>query len=535
MLLRPFRTVWVCLGTVAGCSGGQSGGEERDISWTPECTVEAECLPRAEDSIGSLLHPITAYTRTTSSSECSNVGFLSAPGGQVSGPTCICHGNTGDVMLGPVGMPCYTRGRAGECLFDDADFRGCSESDDTCETACALADTRINADLARGFSAQVRQVSCMEGTCRSIVEIDGLCYEGDAFKTGLSQECSAFQEMTPSAPTQEAIPQPLSLVEGTAGSVLLEMNSIFHGSASPLKTLSARAWFAHTTGSSSVRFETVLDPLEGIDDCGVFVPGASGTTDIHNDFFPVNEAILIDGGQRYPLQPFTSGSDFYSYWLDLTANGINPRYGGTYGFNANGGELESAIDSATLSLPEELDFPLLQHVAHQPRGDLSLLWIGDGTEPLHLTIGVATALGGIPVPTHIECNVHDDRGFIVRARFLDQLPDGVLTLSASREIRALSGDGAKALLTLGSVTATHNLAFGEVCERTNVRDACLVYADALHAAEFECGVAQTPIEQACPDYLTTLCAGCPEYFACMTETATCGPDGYVEHGVCGCR
>jgi hypothetical protein len=216
-------------------------------------------------------------------------------------------------------------------------------------------------------------------------------------------------------------------------------------------------------------------------------------------------------------------------FLDLTALGVEPRFAGTYGFLASGGDLAQPIAIDEVFLPEALSIETFEALRTLEPRSYELAWSGSGTEPLFVHIEIRDGeMYAAPSESYwIDCLLDDDGAFTLPASLFDSMPlDATARIRVEREQALLSSAGARATLVVGQVAAEHHLAFGAPCDGTETVTACLEHAAALHALEESCGEEPIPVEILCPDYLAESCANCPAYFVCLTENMTC-EDGVV--------
>jgi hypothetical protein len=318
---------------------------------------------------------------------------------------------------------------------------------------------------------------------------------------------------------------------GTDGFLLLAARTLFYG----------RARVADDFGSSFYLFEgsvedelygTILDPLEGIDDCGVAFPSGEGASGGRPIFLRAESATLIDGDQGLAYESEITG---LSMFLDLSAQGVEPRFGETYAFRALGGDLAQPLAIDDLMLPEVLSIETFEALRTLEPRSYDLVWSGSGEEPLFVHIDVRQGEMYAASESHwIDCLLEDDGAFTLPASLFDSMPrDSTAYVRAEREQAFVSEIGGRATLVVGRVTAEHQLAFGEPCDGTDTVTACLEHAAALQALQESCGEELMPVELICPDYLAESCANCPAYFECLTENMSC-EDGVVIRRTDGC-
>jgi hypothetical protein len=75
----------------------------------------------------------------------------------------------------------------------------------------------------------------------------------------------------------------------------------------------------------------IIDPLEGVDDCGIFKNSGGGVRG-KDSYHDVADVQLLDGEVSRPLVEIGNGiGGLHSYFLDLGAESVEPRYGERYG------------------------------------------------------------------------------------------------------------------------------------------------------------------------------------------------------------
>jgi hypothetical protein len=108
------------------------------------------------------------------------VATVATDASEVTGTACECVRNqTGQtVTLGPSGSGCSVQGRASDCLYDSAQFEGCTAGvAESCAEACWQATLRIRVDeIEQDY--EIRRAACVEGACESVVRISDECFTG---------------------------------------------------------------------------------------------------------------------------------------------------------------------------------------------------------------------------------------------------------------------------------------------------------------------------------------------------------------------
>jgi hypothetical protein len=145
-------------------------GEGGEGIWI--CMQDDECMPSTYPHLTEpvvIAHPFDVFECIAGPEEC---GAL---------PMCRCHadadGRGGD--FGVLGSDCALAGRAGDCLYSDSEFPGCTIGDsDSCTDVCLEIDARWMADAATTYEVDTRAMRCHGGECQAIVVIDDRCFVG---------------------------------------------------------------------------------------------------------------------------------------------------------------------------------------------------------------------------------------------------------------------------------------------------------------------------------------------------------------------
>jgi hypothetical protein len=237
-------------------------------------------------------------------------------------------------------------------------------------------------------------------------------------------------------------------------------------------------------------------------------------------FLRAQERALLDGDARYELPDAV---------LDLGALGAQPRFAGSYAFEALGGTAGTLRIEGPV-LPGALAVTTLEQQSRVPRAALSLAWTGQpGTEPLVIRLGIFPRLGSSTEQYTIICNAADDGEFTIPEAVIGAVPPGFVTGDFFRDDRRLLSSGPFTLLAIGSEWVTHQFALGDGCQRPDVAAACQSFAQALSA----CGEQAAPAD-VCPDYLAESCEACPEYYECRNQTLSCDGRGTADANACYC-
>lgn len=520
------------------CSGGQSGAEGPigpdpggpGLPGQSECLEDLECRDKYEAQLEALSQPAPRTLEVTAS-RCEPLG-VSFDFESVQGNACYCDtADGGQLTLGPVGVGCYLIGRDGSCIFGDADYAACDTLDtSTCDAVCEEAAARVEADSNRPIATELLLAECRASNCAAVVSVNGRCYINNEYGIGRERDCAlgaeAILEASDAANTPpELTPERednLSYAPSTSATLNLGVMHDWYGSELVYQGFGASAQFFETiegVGSQSV---DVIDPLEGIDDCGVSRMGSFGAAP-ELVFLDVDRVVVRDGAAEHAFDEFAPGAGFYSYGLDLAAVGVTPRHDGGYGFAASGGGFGASIELGVV-LPEDLSIPALEHQTRFERGALDLTWTGRGAAPLRLSLLIATSPGQFS-SYRVECRLEDDGAFTLPSAVLEAVPEGEVLASFSRVNRQVQRSGGKSIQTVAAVSVNHRFALGPACDGAASMAACQASAQVLDAAYEACGVEPVPRATLCPDYISESCTACPEYFECVARTTACSDAG----------
>jgi hypothetical protein len=499
------------------------------------CAIDADCVsPSLDTYLTAQARPLPA-PRAFSGSKCVGATVLPGlPGPIVEGPACHCLDEFGNPnIIGPAGLGCLYAGRTGECLLSD-EFSGCDVTDPSdCDAVCADVHQRLSADAARSIEVELLGALCVQSECFHPVRMDDHCS-----LNGRVLDCSSTPaEMVdaflhpPAPPEPDGVPSssggPFE-IEGVSGTVRVVHQRRFSGTTPVEESFSVSTRFYSRPTELDTLAGEIIDPLEGSDDCGVFVSygyflDTAPTGPLPDDappFLRGQEHALIDGDTRYALPDVE---------LDLGALGAQPRFGGSYAFEARGGTAGMLRIEGPV-LPDALRITTLEQQSHLPREALRLAWTGQGgTEPLAIRLGIVPRLGGAIERYSILCRAADDGEFTIPEAVIAAVPPGFVRGDFIREDRRLLSSGPFTLLALGSEWVTHQFALGAGCQRPDVVAACESFADAF----FACGEQAAPAE-VCPDYLADSCEACPEYYECRRQTVSCSGSEPDDASACYC-
>jgi hypothetical protein len=536
--------VWALFLPAACSSDGApktDSGQTGSVGSSPnECRVASDCEQGVRGELAAFTAPVAGGV-DIEATECMNVSLSN---GQ-RGPSCVCYlAGGGARTLGPAGVDCFVYGRGGDCLAAGPDFAGCDVNDaKSCDGACAELEPALEADAARTFEASSFYETCEDQVCQTVIELDGRCFPEESYRAGRSYDCAlggeavlAAEREARQSPNHDTLPETRSpYVAGTDGFVqLVVVRSHVGATASPL-SFGVGAQFADIAPGEKASFGTIVDPLEGVDDCGVFQGGGAGV-DGAITFYDAADVSLLDGGTRRPLELSKSSNEFFvSYGLELDPESAPPRYGEPYGVHVEGGRFGEPFDSADgLRLPEALEVQTLSGVDHVAQDDLALAWTGRGEEPLYLHLIVGPEWNGTFASVELECLMRDDGAFTIPAAVLQAMPAGFASVTVERRRRNVGTSGAHSLVLDGAVYSSHRLALGPTCENGAALAACVASAERVSAAYSECGLEAPALGEQCPAFLATSCGACPDYFDCVAERTRCTEDGFVAAPGCPC-
>jgi len=503
-----------------------------------ECHVAADCQEESQAELDALQSPTTSVS--FSGAECINLGISGGP----SGPACQCHvaGSDGTLSIGPRGLDCYVLGRSGDCLWSGDEFDDCAPGDsDACSAVCDDLAERLATDAAKVFDAEVQYTACEAQECHRVVRIGDRCFADGSNREGRGYDCALggpailAQHEADSDPSSEPLVPDTrsSYVEGTDGVVQLIASRSFVGKTAGPSGFGAMAQFAVIHGSSGQNGQ-VLDPLEGVDDCGVIQGSGSGAA-ANLDFYDAAEVLLLDAGTSRPLSlSSASHDDFYQYIAELSEQGVEPRYGQSYGVSVQGGTFGAPFSTDTLRLPEDLVINELQESSHFEQRDLKLTWSGRGSAPLYMSLWVSKSPSDLNNAYQIECLLKDDGEFTIPANVLEAAPTGFVSASFTPEDRHIERSGEHSLLMLGQIQVSHQFALGPICDEPNLMAACQNSAEHVQAAYEQCNLTPPSTAELCPDFVAGSCELCPEYFECVAERTRCAADGFSLPSGCSC-
>jgi hypothetical protein len=503
-----------------------------------ECMAAVECSQRTEARLAMLRTPAPRTFPGLLPGACAATSVITDQA-TFSGNACDCavEGATGSHRVGPEGAGCFVEGRARNCLWDDSEWNGCDPTDPrACVEVCAELQARFVADAAHSFEVQVLASACDEGHCRSAVEVDGRCFVAET-RSG-EYDCSLGGEAILDQARMELPDPPASAAElaiaitpyeqGSDGFVQLTVSQAFVGAERSEPGFGLFAQFFPAIERAAAARGELIDPLSGVDDCGVFRNANLGGGDV-SDWLQVGSAVLRDGSERVELEEFQSG-DLFSYGAELDRT---PRFGERYGIRVEGGDFGAAFDSDALELPQTLSLAAFEAAAPVPRAALSLQWTGTGGSPLRIRLMHSAKLSDLGGGLDIICLVEDDGEFTIPAAVMQAVPDGFVDAYVTRANRALHEDGGHNVLLDAKVENTYRFALGDTCDASGVLAACQEYAAHEQEVYTSCGVPPRTTAEICPSYLASSCVGCREYFACKIRATRC--DAGLSTGQCACN
>jgi hypothetical protein len=423
-----------------------------------ECTSDQDCAEQAEAWLAPLREASSAHVAPTAGA-CGPVTVITDRA-SFSGNACDCavDGSGGHLRVGPEGTGCLVAGRAHHCLWADVEWDGCDPTDPAaCVAVCAELQARRTADAARSFDASLLAAEC-GSSCRAAVEIDGRCFAGPdwsrTYDCALGAEAILDQaKVEPPKPASVVIPaEIMPYVAGSDGFVQLTVKQRFAGGepvGAPYFAAAAQ-FYAPIANSTPMRGE-VIEPLDGMDDCGVFRQVSPGT---HSklEWRRASNATMRDGSASVRLPEFVSG-ELFSYG---GAIGRAPRYGERYGIRVEGGQFGSAFDRDALALPLALSIPALEQSSRIDRDALALSWTGSGEAPLRLRVWVKPDPNDTLADVEIICLLSDDGEFTIPADVLQAAPAGMAHALATRSSRMLQSGGGHQLLIEAAIETAYD-------------------------------------------------------------------------------
>jgi hypothetical protein len=288
---------------------------------------------------------------------------------------------------------------------------------------------------------------CDEGLCRRVLRIDDLCYVDQGYQTGNALDCSLgieallnMKEPTvaqPSAQPPSALLKPSAYVPGTLGLVEFGVTVEQSGAERTPPHFYAGAQFFELTGEGPrAGYGEELDPLSGVDDCGIYRKlGPAGQERASPQFFHIDNALLRDGDRVVPVTATVANNEWFSsYAADLSD--LSPRYGGTYQFTAEAAKLGGSL-TIPLVLPEPPLLSSLADVVQLGRAEWLLRWTGRGDTPLRLTMQIDARPDDLSDSTWLECLLSDDGEHVIAKEWLLRLPAGFASASFVRERRSV--------------------------------------------------------------------------------------------------
>jgi hypothetical protein len=176
--------------TLVGCSfAGCDRGREAAPGQV-ECYRDTECTDRANYLVDATLNAPAPWV--LSESRCVALAPLTEEGNSVgtsNGTVCECSTPQGDgYMVGLDSAGCVVHGRARQCLYLGATFKGCVPDDPgSCSAVCKEISDLTKQDFERPIFASVRATRCIRYACAVILTIDDKCYIN---RNTLALDCS---------------------------------------------------------------------------------------------------------------------------------------------------------------------------------------------------------------------------------------------------------------------------------------------------------------------------------------------------------
>lgn len=569
----PIAIGWLVLGCNGKAGSPEPGapsepGPARDadvpavpeISWQygselAGCSSDAQCDSAAAWYARAIAQPGPARV-TFDGSECATGNTSRGTRDSIAGSFCVCTGDVGSMVIGPVGAGCFIASRSGSCLWDDSEFAGCDFSlPDSCVGVCDELQARLGRDEAATVEATPLGGGCdpQAGVCDVVLQVGSCtdcCYHFRAAGavgvssngTAIAHDCSlgvaGVIAEDRAAWTEPLEPIPFfSLDEpsrppGASKIFQLAVEEVAPEVAWTRRERAPRFSAlaeAYDPPYDVVWTGVVLDPFEGLDDCGVFRLSNVGVTGGRGEGTLIPSWSLVDGAER---QAFSDRSDFGV--LNLDARGVAPRFGGSYGVLVPSmGDGQVALEG--LRLPEALTLPALSPLRREPPGELTLTWTGSGADPLRILLTRRADAVTRGLDYYVACEVTDDGTFTIPAAALQHVPLGPVDVELQRRHRELLPLGSEQVYAEGTVTARSKLIIDATCDEPAVAAACSAYAEVARASQAECGEEPSPLELMCPPASLEACTSCPESYACGARRQVCGGLGFESALVdCSC-
>jgi hypothetical protein len=551
-------------------SGGGAPGSPRDpgaeaapavpeISWQygyelSGCSSDAQCDSAAAWYARALAEPAPVHV-TFDASECATGNTSRGTRDRIAGSFCVCTGDVGSMVIGPVGAGCFIASRSGSCLWDDTEFAGCDVSlPNSCVGVCDELQARLARDEAATVAATPLGGGCdrQAGVCDAVVQVGGCddcCYDFRAAgalgvgtnATAIAHDCSlgvaGVIAESRAAWTEPVEPIPFfSLDEPSRPPGASKIFRLAVEEVAP-----EVAWMrrerpprfsalaeAYDPPYDVVWIGVVLDPFEGVDDCGVFRLGSGDIRGGRGEGTRIPSWSLVDGPERHAYDDPTDVGV-----LNLDAQGVEPRFGGSYGVLVpSTGDGQVTLEG--LRLPEALTVPASPSPL-QPPGELALTWTGSGADPLRILLTRHADAVTRGLDYYVACEVADDGAFTIPAAALELVPLGPVDVELQRRHRELLPLGTERVYAEGTVTARSRLVIDTACDDPAVAAACSAYAEVARATQAECGLEPTPIDLMCPPASLQACTSCPESYACGARRQACGGLGFESALVdCSC-
>lgn len=352
---------------------------------------------------------------------------------------------------------------------------------------------------------------------------------------GDSSAESATNDGTGSETTGGQIPtDPGPYLPGIDGVLVVEETHSFAGGTLIYGGAFAWAQFFNAPGAQGFMTGDVLDPFEGVEDCGVNVfdvDGVGGSDDVM--FLGADEVRVEVAGAMRTLE---HGADPFYHWFSIDPQD-DPAPGTRLAFEVRGGLVGDA-DLPGPVVPPALSFSAPDFDAPIGRDDLSLQWTGTADAPLDLKLVISEIPVGARQWTEIHCRMTDDGAFTIPAAVLAAVPvDGFAWIYVQRHLDEEQSDNDRTYLARGTSAVEIRAGFGEACDSPpDNMAACTAAAAQINTVLEACGLQPDPIAAQCPAFLAELCVDCTGYYACVAAGWSCQPDGlHTGDNTCECE
>lgn len=216
-------------------------------------------------------------------------------------------------------------------------------------------------------------------------------------------------------------------LEGIDGCFSVMGMNVVDGSTDTVSYSIDAQFFEVLSASTTWEEGTIIDPLEGLDDCGIWATTGNGYATVGQvDWFTVDSAIATVDGASVPLE-YRNGGDVENYNGHPLRDGLLPAYGSSFALVAVGGAYGDLDARGVATLPEELvlSSPSLASGETIAATTLATLaWTGTSAEVLTV-LGYLSGEGTGGQGWILECEVVDDGAFDVPVEVIELLAPGM--------------------------------------------------------------------------------------------------------------